>query len=302
MKKLDTRTFIEKAKKKHGDIYDYSQVYYTNSTKKVKIICSKHGIFEQLPSTHITKQGKGCRKCVYDSYKDTIQKFILKANKIHNHKYDYSLLTETTEFNRHNYINIICPNHGIFSQRNDSHLSGYGCKKCTQEYKLYLSMKKFIDKSKLIHKNVYDYSLVHYKGKDNKIEILCPIHGNFKQTPHNHLKGKGCLYCKESKGEKEIRNFLLENKIKFTAEKRFPECKHKYTLPFDFYLPDYNICVEFNGFQHYKPVNYWGGDKGFELIKLRDEIKINYCKNNNITLIIIKENENIKKILNNKLF
>jgi hypothetical protein len=113
-----------------------------------------------------------------------------------------------------------------------------------------------------------------------------------------HLSGKGCSICNESKGEKLIYNFLVNNNIKFVKQKRFLDCKNVHTLPFDFYLPDYNVCIEYNGEQHYNPVKYFGGIKSFNLQKINDNIKSNYCLQNNIKLIIINKN-NEKKI--NKL-
>jgi hypothetical protein len=75
-------------------------------------------------------------------------------------------------------------------------------------------------------------------------------------------------------------------------------CKDKQKLPFDFYLPNYNICIEFNGEQHYKPIKWFGGEKTLEGIKKRDKIKMEYCQNNNIPLIIINnDNYDLQKKL-----
>lgn len=298
MKKVNnTISFINEAIKKHGYKYDYSLVNYINSKYKVSIICPVHGIFEQIPSTHIFGHGAGCKKCANDSYKTTIKNFISQANIIHENKYDYSLLTESIETSRHQYIKIICSRHGIFTQRKDSHLLGYGCKVCTKEKELKKMENKFLENSKVIHNNKFDYSLASYKGRHEKIKIICSKHGIFYQTPHNHLSGKGCTFCKESKGEKTINKFLTDNNINFIREYRFNDCKLKNTLPFDFYLPEYNICIEFNGKQHYESNKHFGGDKGFKETIKRDKIKLKYCSFKNIELITIKYNENINKKL-----
>jgi hypothetical protein len=95
---------------------------------------------------------------------------------------------------------------------------------------------------------------------------------------------------------------LIENNIKFKPQKSFPDCKYKYPLRFDFYLPEYNSCVEFNGLQHYEPIDFFGGDDGFKLSQIRDKIKKEYCDNNNIPLIIIRYDEDdIINSLNNHL-
>jgi site-specific recombinase XerD len=104
---------------------------------------------------------------------------------------------------------------------------------------------------------------------------------------------KRCPYCNESHGEKEIMLYLEQKKIKYERQKTFIECKDKRKLPFDFYLPEYNMCVEFDGEQHFRKHNIWGK---FDSIKKHDKIKNEYCFNNNIHLIRIKFDENIKEI------
>lgn len=153
-----------------------------------------------------------------------------------------------------------------------------------------------------MHGDKYDYSLVKYKNAHTKVKIICPLHGEFKQTPNCHVIGSGCPTCNESKGEKEIRTYLKENNIKFKQQKSFPDCKYKYPLRFDFYLPEYNCCIEFNGIQHYEPSEFFGGVDAFELNQIRDKIKKEYCDNNNIPLIIIRYDEDdIINSLNNHL-
>ena len=118
---------------------------------------------------------------------------------------------------------------------------------------------------------------------------MCPLHGIFNQVASNHLTGQGCPICKESKGEKEIREFLTTNNVKFNHQHKFKDCKNILPLPFDFYLPEHNTCIEFNGRQHYEPIDYFGGVNGFKSTQFRDKIKYDYCKNNKITLFIIKD-------------
>ena len=101
-------------------------------------------------------------------------------------------------------------------------------------------------------------------------------------------------------GYQEIINFIID--IDFIPQKTFDGCKYKNKLPFDFYLPDYNICIEFQGEQHYKSIEYFGGEKTFKLTLLRDKIKMEYCRDNNIPLIVIKFDENIEEKLNNLIF
>ena len=102
----------------------------------------------------------------------------------------------------------------------------------------------------------------------------------------NGLKCPEC-YPLESLGEKNIENYLISNNINFEKQKRFKECKNIRTLPFDFYLPKYNILIEFDGEQHFKPINHLGGEKHYKNTIRNDEIKNKFCKSNNIQLLRI---------------
>ena len=97
--------------------------------------------------------------------------------------------------------------------------------------------------------------------------------------------------------KQKINKYLLKNKIKFERQKRFNTCRNIKPLPFDFYLLEHNICIEFDGFQHFIIHEKWGGKIQFEKIQKRDQIKNNFCKNNNIKLIRIKYDENINQKL-----
>lgn len=163
-----------------------------------------------------------------------------------------------------------------------------------------MTTDEFINHSNKIHNNKYDYSLTKYKSAHKKVKIICPEHGEFEQTPNSHLRGNGCVKCKTniSKGEQKIIDWLKEHNIKYVPQHTFPDCKYKKLLPFDFYLPEYNMCIEYQGSQHYRISECWGGEEKLKLVQLRDKIKTNYCKDNNIKLLRIKYNENIVKKLN----
>lgn len=286
-----TEQFIKDAIKVHGNKYDYSLVDYKTNDKNIKIICKIHGEFNQIASDHL--RGCGCSQCSSNK-RYTTQEFIEKSNIIHNYKFDYSLVNYK---NNHTKIKIICPIHGVFEQKPNDHLRGHGCKHCYDD----TNIKKqiFIDRSNVLHNNKYDYSLVNYINSYTDVIIICPVHGEFLQNPNNHMSQNGCPICNESKGELEIRNLLEKHNIKYEYQKTFDDCKHIKSLTFDFFLSDFNICIEYNGKQHYTPIEYFGGEKTLNEIIKRDTIKIEYCKNNNINLIVIKYDENnFSKILN----
>lgn len=187
MRKLTTEEFISKAKKVHGDKYDYSQVEYVKSTIPVTIICPIHGPFEQRPDTHLL--GGGCQKCAGNA-RYTTETFIESAREIHGDKYDYSkvdYVNITTE------VVIICPIHGPFKQTPHSHLQGEGCKYCARNVKY--TKETFIEAAKKVHGNKYDYSKIDCVDRTKELTIICPIHGPFKQKMDAHLTGSGCQKC-----------------------------------------------------------------------------------------------------------
>jgi len=224
----------------------------------------------------------------------TNDEFIERSNNIHNNFYDYSLsIYERTN----KKVKIICPIHGVFEQKPNNHLNGQGCPKCKGGVSK--TKKDFINKSREVHTK-YNYSLVEYINMRTNVKIICPIHGVFEQRPSHHVDGIGCPFCKESKGEREIEKFLLENEIEYTRQKKFNDCLSKKRLPFDFYLPEYNICVEFDGRQHFESVEYFGGVDKLEYVKTNDNIKTTYCEKNNIKLLRIRHDEDVlEKLINN---
>ena len=147
----------------------------------------------------------------------TTEQFIKEAKNIHEDTYDYSLVNYINSYTK---IDIICPIHGIFKQQPSNHLNGNKCKKCAND-KLKKNRKKplekFIEESKIKHNNKYDYSLVVYSNNQTKIDIICPIHGVFKQTPNNHIiKGQGCFKCyhENSFNKSDVNEFIKKSNIK----------------------------------------------------------------------------------------
>lgn len=173
--------------------------------------------------------------------------------------------------------------------------SGKGCPKCANNIKY---TNEIID-DKLKHRNIK--RLGNYINAHTKLELQCTICNNiWYSTGNNFLKGHGCLICKESRGENKIRIYFIKNNIKYICQKTFYSCKHKRLLPFDFYLPDYNILIEYDGIQHFDNVF---GMKALEDIRKSDNTKNLWCKRNNIKLIRIsyKKYKNIEFILNKLL-
>lgn len=280
--------------------YNFDKVKYVNSQTKVIITCKDHGDFLITPDNF--KAGHGCAECSRSKKVDE-KEFIKRAIKVHGDKYDYSNLNYRFGDKK---INIICSIHGPFLQSKKNHLNGNGCPKCKAN-KISKMFKKsndyFINELKNLYGDRFDYSFVEYKGDNEKVKLVCKVHSIFEKKAGYLLSGGGCQKCKSSKGEIKIRNILEKNNINFEEQKRFQDCRDQRPLSFDFYLPDYNFCIEFDGAQHSTKVTYFGGEDSFIDRQRKDKIKNDYCKNNNINLLRIsyKDKECVEQILNNKI-
>lgn len=285
------KEFILKSRKVHGNKYDYSLVEYKGNKTKVKIICGDH-IFEQRPGCHLN--GDRCGKCHGTHRKELVD--VMKIFKrVHGDKYDYSNIEYT---NANIKIKIICPDHGEFKQRYSDHSKGVGCPKCCRNYKI--NTKEFIKKSTLVHGNRYDYSKVKYINSHTKVKIICPDHGAFEQKPYKHSnEEQGCPSCKDSKGVTLICDYLNGNDIKYNREVTLNGCVSKNNIPlrYDFYLPSYDIYIEYDGEQHFYPVKNWGGKKAFKGLQKRDKIKDVFCENNNLKLHRISYMDDVIEVL-----
>ena len=288
-KKKTTEEFIKESNRIHNKIYDYSKTIYKNNNSKVIIGCKEHGEFEISPKKHII--GQGCSICSNRKRKKS-DEFIKIAKKIHKDKYSYE---KVSYINNKTFVVITCKEHGEFKQKPNSHLTGYGCSKCVRKYNY--SEKEYIEEATKIQKNKDNYSLTKYKNSSEKIIIICNKHGEFKQLPSSHLYGYGCPFCNESKGEIEISSYLDYLGISYKRQQKFKDCINERSLPFDFYIPEYNICIEFDGKQHFVPVDRFGGEAGLEKVKINDNIKNKYCSDNNIKLYRIKYTDNIEEKL-----
>lgn len=281
-RELTTEEFIEKARKVHGDFYDYSETSYKDYKTKVCIICPIHGKFFQLPGNHL--KGHGCSKCSRNGILDK-ESFIERARIYHGNRYDYSKVVYK---NSHTKVCITCPIHGDFLQKPNNHLKGHGCPKCGSEKlgDLYRgSIEDFLSRARKIHNDKYIYDKVVYKNAHEKVCIVCKEHGDFLQTPHNHLNGQGCPYCNSSKLEDQVRRLLLENNIIFEEQKTWDWLIYKSTQWVDFFLPDFNLIIECQGEQHFKAIDFFGGEEGYKNTIERDKNKKNLCEAHNLKVI-----------------
>ena len=298
--------FIEKSSKLHNNKYDYSLIVNINNTNDVvSIICPIHGEFDQRVSNHIS--GKGCKDCGYEKSfldpEESLKIFIEKSTKLHKDKYSYD---KSVYINSATPLKITCLLHGEFEQTPNSHTSGSGCTKCgyiKNGLNLRLSNDEFIQRCKDVHSERYDYSKTEYVNSRVKVDIICKTHGIFSQNAGFHMEGGGCPRCSDSKGEVRISKYLEDNNIEYIREYKFDDCVNKLKLPFDFFIPSLNLCIEYDGIQHFQPIEHFGGLEAFEYRKTNDEIKTKYCNDKNIKLVRIsyKEINKIDSILNENI-
>ena len=314
-KDVKTKNFIWKSLHVHGNKYIYHKSVYVKSKEKLLIECrvEGHEPFPQSPNDHLN--GHGCKLCgiktLSEKQKMTLKEFIEEANKVHGKgRYDYS---KVNYINMNTEVIIICPNHDKpyeFPQKPRDHLQKRGCPICGRKVaieKHRLTLQEFIERAyKKYGIGRYDYSKVKYTTMNTIVCIICPNHDEpyeFWKTPHNHLNGVGCPLCNESIGNNKIRMFLINNNIKFENEKTFDDCEYIKQLRFDFYIQRYNLCIEFDGEQHFEKVN-WDGkmtdeemEENLKLNQFRDQIKNDYCKNNGINLLRIRYDEDVEEKL-----
>lgn len=287
-----TLEFKGKAKEVHGDKYIYDKSEYVDCKTKLCITCPTHGDFWQTPNTHL--KGCGCPKCGQDNMWDkrgrmTTEKLIERFKEIHNDEYDYHLVEYKSPKEK---VEIICKEHGSFFQLPYSHLNGNGCPKCAlNKLSNYFSKttEEFINESKELHGDEFDYTKTHYKNSQTKVEIICKKHGSFWQNPMSHLKGIKCPMCyaelSVSKNEIDLQNFIKG--LCEGEEVRFNVRNVISPLELDIVNDTKKIAIEYDGL-------YWHSD-----IKIKDKQyhlkKTKFCSEKGFKLIHIFEDEWLEK-------
>jgi Zn finger protein HypA/HybF involved in hydrogenase expression len=286
--KYNREFILDKIKNLNNDyVYQIEDRFY-RVNEKIKILCSKHGYFKQTIHNHFYI-GNKCSKCsIYHKIKPSCELLeFIKDNKIEIIEYKGS--RSNSKFR--------CENGHIFNS-NVSNLKKYRCSKCNRQKINSIERDKFINESKLVWGDIIkiDYETLIYNGKRRKMIVSSEV-GLIEQIPDNHLKG---FLPRKSTGEEIIKSILDRKYIRYEREKTFEGCFNRKKLRFDFYLPDLNTCIEFNGIQHYEPIEKFGGVKSLKYQINNDRIKYNFCISNGINLIIISYkdniNEKIKKI------
>lgn len=273
---------------------------YINSNTSVLHHCLIHDEYWNCKPYNALK-GCGCYKCLTEK--------ISKSNSFTNEEYILILQEKNKDIiSLEKYVNIKTPilhkcliHNYEWITTPSSILQGCGCPKCKIEKistKIRKTHNEYVSELKIVNPDII--VIENYIDSYTPILHKCLIHNcEWYNSPFNVLSGTGCPQCKESRGERTIRQWLESNNISYVYQKVFDNCKDIRNLPFDFYLPDYNLCIEYDGKQHFEPVEYFGGNDSFKVLQRHDKIKNEYCKQNNILILRIPYYENIKEKLDN---
>lgn len=252
---------------------------------------------------HNVLYGKGCRQCLVEKIGNRFRKS--------EEQYMSELLVKNPDIKLFGeYINgkmpteHYCERHNlVFNISPECALRGYGCPKCASEKlreQLLKPEEQYIWELKIKHP--YIVLRDKYVGTNVNTPHECLLCGHkWDPRPANLLSGIGCPCCSESKGEKAVAAWLKLRDVGYVPQKKFNDCRDQRELPFDFYLPDYNVCIEYQGKQHYEVIEYFGGEEGLLYTQYHDQIKFDYCTVNRINLICIPYWENVDEYLNKNL-
>lgn len=262
---------------------------YVDSKTHIKCKCKKCGhVWESLPSNLLN--GYACIKCSGNKKKTTeeYQKCVTDI---------FPNIKVIGEYKAARFkVKHQCCTCGYIWETKPTHiLSRHGCPRCNGCAKK--SHEQYVEELQNITSTIE--VLDKYVNTITKIKHRCLICGHiWEAKPANllHLQ-QGCPQCKESHGEKQITEYLKQVDVEFIPQYKFSNCKNIKSLPFDFYLPEYNLCIEYDGLQHYKPIEFFGGEKEFLKRQQNDNIKTDFCEKNNINLIRIRYDDDIVSFL-----
>lgn len=275
------------------NVYVLISKEYINAKEKLHFICNNgHDCYINWNNF---KSGRRCNECNKNNISNRLTKYVEDDIKKNIEKEGYLIIGEYKNTNLP--FLTICPHGKEYMLRYSHFLEGVRCGCETVKKYEFEEVKEYFQNE--------GYTLLEeeYLNVFTKMKVECPKGHIYYVNFHNFKSGYRCPNCNSSKGEDVIDKILNNYNIQHIRQYKFDDCKCKQCLPFDFYLPDYNMLIEYDGRQHYEIVEYFGGFDSFVDTKIRDTIKNEYCKKNNIKLIRIPywEFDNIKNILVDKL-
>lgn len=284
-KPCKSRAQIEKeVRDKTGDEYRMLEPYKGDG-EKILFVHRYCGYKWKIKPNDILN-GHRCPKCNNTLQWDTHKLALYIENVSHG---EYKLLGEYTGM-----LKPVAIRHKkcgtTFMMQPESFKTGHRCRKCAAKEtgtKLKISDSDFY--SRVYTLLGHDYEVSGYTSRNESVQVKHKKCGNTWYTvARNLLSGSGCPFCKSSRGERYISNWLRKKSIQYVYQKKFADCKDQRPLPFDFYLPKLNLIIEYDGRQHFhKSDDFFGGSDGYQIRHKHDLIKNQYCKDNNINLLRI---------------
>ena len=295
----DIKFFLQKKGEEFSTIYtlvgNYNDSDKIRSGDYITIKCSKHNTTKTSSWGHLKRENKApiCNQCAKEKRN---QEYYNKLKQICDEK-GYTLI-ETEFVSAKSDIHYICSKHPdiVRTSQYDVLIHGHGCPECGKEKTAESCRKSDEDIKKELNKRGLDFVKTERVNGITHIYYLCRKHNDKVRQIEmsNFLNGGGCPVCRESVGERNIRNYLEDKNISFIQEWWHKECRDINPLKFDFYIPDYNLCIEFQGEQHYRPYYYNNFAKNkeeaqrmFDDTQRRDQIKRDFCKQRGIKLLEI---------------
>ena len=307
--RVDPIVITERLNSHFGSKYEIDQNSIKMVTKKIKLKCEKHGWFDGLLSNLL--QSSGCPICTSQrvakirNKKNTLTKgqIIKRFKLVHGDRYDYSSIEPNGTIS---VVKIKCEKHGVFEQKVSTHFSGKGCPDCGLEQKAVnatLGQGEIYQRLIDLNGKIFVYPPNCGLSLLNPMPIICREHGLFYQPLRIHLKGNGCSECSQSLGAKRVSNWLREHGIEYQVEFNIPAGKKGQPLRADFFLPDYDLFIEYDGEQHFRPVSLYSTNEEtalevFNQQKERDKAKDDWIRQNGFDLLRIRFDQDVFEVLN----
>ena len=276
--------FVEEVRNINPDITVVGT--YKNSHTKIEFRCKEGHKWITTPSNVLA--GKTCLTCanIQSSLRQrkSHEQFVKELKNIHP---DITVIGEYV--NSNTKIEFMCSKGHIWKSAPSNLLSGCSCPFCKGEKISALKFKtheQFL--GEVLELGIDVTVLGTYHSAREHILCRCnKCNHEWMITPNNLLRGFGCPKCKKSKGEQAVEEYLIAHNIVFETQKRFADCIDQRPLPFDFYLPEYNMLIEYQGAQHYMATHRMGDEEKLIYRQKHDCIKREYCKDKGINLLEI---------------
>ena len=304
-RRVSKKDLIDRLKTKFGNLYEVDKNSVVKATSPIQLKCKTHGWFEGLIGNLLNSSGcpscQNQRAAAIRSKQAKLSKseIIKRFTKLHGETYSYS---SSVPDGINSTIKILCHKHGYFMQKVSIHMQGKGCPDCGYEKRRvnqFLQQSEIYSRLKELHGDLFIYPPNLGLELRGEVPIICREHGVFHQSLRAHLDGNGCSQCSQSLGARRVSHWLNEHEISYEVEAQIPAGKKGLPLRADFFLPEHNMYIEYDGEQHFKPIAFFGMDEKtsisvFNEQKERDLAKENWILDNGFELLRIRFDQNVE--------